>query len=679
MELTAQSKTYPAQIMLVALLILMIIGIIVVGVVGVSSRDVLQTASNQQYQKLYNDSESTIYQVIDKYGDSTVSLSSITSENFGNGSCASVDSSTFNCNFTAQDGAATKLTIADTPKVQNYQLSKDDSLELDLSGYRGQLIVGWTGRAALEFGLIYDESGVTKYIGDIFDTASIYDSTGNSPTQRSLPEDHPFLFSDDPSGGINFKIDNIQGLPPTARTVSLRITARMDSTQALTKVNVDADNGFPKQLRQLTATSFDPNSDVQSTATVVTQIPLLAQAPSPFDYALLTQDTIDKSGAQLISTHTLNVTISGLGAGSVTGPQGISCPSTCSADYDIGTIVPLTPIYAAGSYFAGWSGDCDASGKVTISSDKTCIATFSVLPAPVAGDTARMSAAGTVFGNKMYVYGGSNAAVLNIIWNYDFSTGTWTQGTAGGGARRDVAEFVSGTSTYYWGGSAITGATVYNLLYSFDSASGTWTTRATGGTARYKATAAVYNNKAYIYGGCTTGANCTVLSNILSIYDIAANTWAVGTAGPTAIGGATSFVYNNKMYVVGGQTAAAKSSTTTLIFDFASNTWSAGAAGGNGMYDAQGVVVGNKIYLIGGCPTTDVTPCSGTATNSVAIYDPSNNTWSAGVAGGKARDEATVVAVGNKIYVWGGNSAGNFAGFTNTFNVYDTTLNQWTN
>jgi hypothetical protein len=294
MPITMKEKdNYPAQILLVSLLVLMIIGVIVVGVVAVASRDVLQTTSNQQYQKVYNAAESSIYQVIDKYGDASVDLSSLTTEPFSTGSCATVDINTYNCTFT-EEGVTTEMEIRDNSDVEDFELTKDNSLELDLTGYRGNLVLSWTGAAAIEFGLIYEENGITKMIGDLYDASNIFTNSGNPPTQRTNPEQHPFLFDLDPSGGIRFNIANIQGLPGVAQTLSLRLTARMDETQGAINISLSGDSGFPKQIREFIATSYDIASDVQATATVITQIPLLPQAPSALNYALLTRDTVQK-------------------------------------------------------------------------------------------------------------------------------------------------------------------------------------------------------------------------------------------------------------------------------------------------------------------------------------------------------------------------------------------------
>ena len=68
------------------------------------------------------------------------------------------------------------------------------------------------------------------------------------------------------------------------------------------------------------------------------------------------------------TTYGLTVTRSGTGTGTVSSsPAGISCGSTCSANYASGTSVTLTAAAAAGSTFAGWSGACSGTGSCTVS------------------------------------------------------------------------------------------------------------------------------------------------------------------------------------------------------------------------------------------------------------------------------------------------------------------------
>ncbi len=68
------------------------------------------------------------------------------------------------------------------------------------------------------------------------------------------------------------------------------------------------------------------------------------------------------------------------GTGTVTSsPSGITCPSTCSNNFALGTTVTLTAFPSAGSAFSGWIGCDSASGNtciVTMNSARTVTANF---------------------------------------------------------------------------------------------------------------------------------------------------------------------------------------------------------------------------------------------------------------------------------------------------------------
>jgi hypothetical protein len=85
----------------------------------------------------------------------------------------------------------------------------------------------------------------------------------------------------------------------------------------------------------------------------------------------------------LATGFALTVTEAGTGSGSVSSsPAGISCPSTCSANFTSGTVVTLTATPAAGSTFAGWSGACTGTCSVTMTAAKAVKATFNSSGSP---------------------------------------------------------------------------------------------------------------------------------------------------------------------------------------------------------------------------------------------------------------------------------------------------------
>ncbi|HTZ95958.1 MAG TPA: alkaline phosphatase family protein [Terriglobales bacterium] len=71
------------------------------------------------------------------------------------------------------------------------------------------------------------------------------------------------------------------------------------------------------------------------------------------------------------------------GQGSISStPPGITCGSTCSADFSDGTQVTLTASPMQNYYFAGWSGSCSGTGscKLTLSQNTSVTAKFSTSP-----------------------------------------------------------------------------------------------------------------------------------------------------------------------------------------------------------------------------------------------------------------------------------------------------------
>ncbi len=89
------------------------------------------------------------------------------------------------------------------------------------------------------------------------------------------------------------------------------------------------------------------------------------------------------------NTNNFKLTVSetGTGSGTVTSaPAGISCPTTCSANFASGTQVTLTAAASANSTFAGWSGGgCTGTGTcvVTVTAATTVTATFNSGNSPV--------------------------------------------------------------------------------------------------------------------------------------------------------------------------------------------------------------------------------------------------------------------------------------------------------
>jgi C1A family cysteine protease len=89
-----------------------------------------------------------------------------------------------------------------------------------------------------------------------------------------------------------------------------------------------------------------------------------------------------------INTYTLSISIEGTGSGIVTSNIGnINCGTICADTFDSSTLVILTATNNNGSIFNGWGGNCLSCGtnpscQITMNSNKTCSATFTVATNP---------------------------------------------------------------------------------------------------------------------------------------------------------------------------------------------------------------------------------------------------------------------------------------------------------
>jgi N-acetylneuraminic acid mutarotase len=137
---------------------------------------------------------------------------------------------------------------------------------------------------------------------------------------------------------------------------------------------------------------------------------------------------------------------------------------------------------------------------------------------------------------------------------------------------------------------------------------------------------------------------------------------AVLDAGGTALAG--------KLYVVAGKTSLAHQSKV-YVYDPATNTWaSAPDLPGPAVENPAVVALGGKLYVFGG----STGPFSGAVTNAAA-FDPVTSTWTALTPMPTGRQGAGAGAIGGKIYVAGGMAGGGAS--LSVLEVYDPVTNTW--
>ena len=168
-----------------------------------------------------------------------------------------------------------------------------------------------------------------------------------------------------------------------------------------------------------------------------------------------------------------------------------------------------------------------------------------------------------------------------------------------------------------------------NGFASYDIASDSWTPLAADPfvTDHYGSVSGAFNGKVFVVGGTLN------FSNAIWIYDVAGNSWSVGTAAPTGAFELAGYQQVGQfLYVVGGFDTSFVNLNTTLRLDMSSapGVWETGPVFTPQLADfGLGYDAGtNKLYSLGGDLPNDGNPFN--STNQVNELDVSawpGGTW----------------------------------------------------
>lgn len=231
---------------------------------------------------------------------------------------------------------------------------------------------------------------------------------------------------------------------------------------------------------------------------------------------------------------------------------------------------------------------------------------------------------------------------------------------------RPVSKGGAGSArTLYYDGSRL--ATV-DLSVPYNEDGDRWETGAILPTARQTAWGTefrfshLYKGKIYVIGGMTANS---IGSTKVEIYDIASDTWTTGQDAPLARFGFHSFLYDDKIIIVGGAVGTT-AQVRADIYNISSNTWTLGTnmTTGRSIFGAD--IYEGKIYVISGSDMS-------AASTICSIYDIASNTWTNAAALSPARYYHCAKAVKGKIYSFGG-----WTPNSSTTSIYSIFGNSWT-
>jgi len=316
-------------------------------------------------------------------------------------------------------------------------------------------------------------------------------------------------------------------------------------------------------------------------------------------------------------TQQLTVNKSGSGTGTVTSnPSGISCGSTCAADFPSGITVALTAAPTGGSTFTGWSGGgCSGTGSciVVMNADQTVTATFT---APVNMFTLTVTPAGGGIGT---VTSSPAGIVCGATCSFAFTSPTTVTLTA---------TAATGSTFGGWSGSGCSGTGTCvvvmtqnrSVTATFNAVPSTLTvTKAGGGTGTVKSSP----------GGIDCGNTCSASfptgSSVTLTATAPSGSIFVGWSG----GGCSGTGTCTTVMPIGGQTVIATFSLASTL-----TVNKSGSGNGTVMSSPAGINCGadcSQSYEQGTVVTLTATPngnsnftgwsgpCSGTGTCTITL------------------------------------------------------------
>jgi len=176
------------------------------------------------------------------------------------------------------------------------------------------------------------------------------------------------------------------------------------------------------------------------------------------------------------------------------------------------------------------------------------------------------------------------------------------------------------------------------------------------------------NGKIYVIGGKNAG---DMELNTIEEYNPATDSWDTKTSMPTARRGLTATTVNGKIYVIGGVRSWGVSGDffdTIEEYNPATDSWDTKTSMPTARVGAASATLNEKIYVFGGATA------GASFLGTVEEYNPATDSWDTKTSMPTARENAVAATVNNKIYIIGGDDTVNP---TTVVEEYDPATDSW--
>src|SRR5438034_5336522 len=227
---------------------------------------------------------------------------------------------------------------------------------------------------------------------------------------------------------------------------------------------------------------------------------------------------------------------------------------------------------------------------------------------------------------KIYAFGGFVLpasgppawAPIDNAWEYDPAADSWKALAPMPTRRGSPVAAAVGDRIYVIGGATTPPGSKETAVHparphvsvgtveEYDPASNTWRPRSSMPTPRNHAAVGVVNGKIYVIGGRVGAAFISLASDVslVEVYDPVTDTWGTpGARMPTTRSALAYGVYNNRIYIAGGEFQDPVQQTTFRSFeeyDPATNSWTILPPMVLARHGVASAVIGNRFYAVAG-------------------------------------------------------------------------------